>query len=227
MFKKRILNYDFRFLKEDDKFYSMGNKTIKFYTYDLEPDFVFGLSDQNTCNIYICFYNNLKFFEANKSKDLVRWLNLGLSTNAKHQQEFSESFPLFSQFGLQDILLLFEAWILLRKSFKSSLTYLRSEKLNKYVEIRMLYGNEINWPFNNLIFVYYYFTYIFIFYLKNNRKSNKRFVHAWNSILRNKDIHRTKFNKNFIDEYEFPAHFKIKSIPEDSVDYGKLAYRYI
>jgi hypothetical protein len=226
LYRKKISIYDFKFLKEDEiNFYSKGCKRIKIYSYDLEPDFVFGFSDSNSCKIYICFYNNIDFQEKKNKHELFIWLNEGLSNNYLKHLKFSRSFPIYYQFGIQDILLLFEAWLLLKKSYNAYSRNLKENKLNEYVEFKLNYGEEIYWPFNSIPFTYYYFTYIYIFFFKTkSRLPNKRFLFSLNSTINTKEIHRVKFDKDLIKEFNFPIEFKIKTDPINCIDYGKLNY---
>lgn len=216
---KKTSLYKSDFLKNSSNFYEIGNRNLKCFNYYRQPDFVFGLSDAKTCELYIMKYNSVNFFYANKNS-FIEWLNKGISLHFNKRKEFQISFPIYQNLGAQDTLLLIESWLYSKSSYKLCL-----KKYNNLSEINLelTFGNRLDWPFNNIVFTYYYLTYLFVFYfLTKSRKKNKVFSNSWTNFLYYKAIHLFSFDSALINSFNFPSRFKIKTIPQNSLDFQSL-----
>ena len=201
---KRIKSFNFKFLKQDlNNFYA--TKDNKNYNYYCVPDYVFGLADASSGQICICFHNDIEFFQSN-TESLLDWFNNGVSLEYTSHKNFIDRFPVDNSIGMQDLMLLFEIWIILRKSFKFRLKKYNS--LNNLI-IKSDPTLSESWPFNNRIFTLYYFAYWYVFFFSTKCRLKKTFRYSWSKFLQNKYISSFEIDNNLIKSFKFPKKFQI------------------
>ena len=130
-------------------------------------------------------------------------------------------FPIYENIGIQDFLLIFEIWIILKRSFRYRLK--RYSELNAITMHPQASPNE-NWPFNETIFTLYYFSYLYVFYFTSNSRKLKKFKFSFNNLLKDKEICQFKFQRELIELFYFPEKFKLKCTGDKLIDFGKLNY---
>jgi hypothetical protein len=201
---KRINHFKFAFLKKDsDNFYKA--KDNKNFNYHYIPDYVFGLTDANSGQISICLHNEIEFFQSTNDS-LMEWFNTGISLDSLDQKEFIKRFPVDNSIGMQDFMLLFETWILLRKSFMFRKRLYNSRNI---LEINFQVNHLEFWPFSRRIFTLYYFAYLYVFYFTTNSKCKKAFKYSWSKFLQDKNINTFEIDISLIRMLRFPEKFKI------------------
>ena len=211
--------FDLRFLKTSNNFYLEGNKNLNCFNYNYEPVFIFGLCDNKKCEIFFCKYNKVQVFLAD-TDSLVTWFNNGISLNEESRANFNCNFPVYSLIGIQDLILMFQSWIYLKNSFK---TCLRTYNSLTELTFKLCHGKLETWPFNNQIFTFYYFSYVYVFhFITKTRDEYKRFDFSWNNILKDKCIFLFELNESFIDNLNFPKRFKLKTNPPNMIDFKKF-----
>lgn len=196
-----------------------GKKNFKCFNNYREPDFVIAFSSKDLCELYVLKFNMIKFFEANDDS-LINWLNDGISLESIRRNNFAKTFPIYSKIGMQDLMLLIEAWLYLKSSYKTCIR--KYDKLGQ-ITLNLSFGKPIEWPYNSLIFTFYYFTYLFVFYfVPKSNSDKKKFSHSWNNLLKNNLIHLFIYEKSFINLFKFPSKFKIKTNPINCLDFQNL-----